>query len=98
MWADTGSGVLVNLASMHKIEAQEFRIIAIKPDGCEAVRIEYPENEMGRRAIEERVRRIRRVLQDGRGIADLSPDADGMTAADLVRNHERVRAARMQSG
>lgn len=75
MWANIGNGAVVNLALFERVETQEDKIIGIYPDGRQVVLVAMGEgpDRKGRMALYDR--RIRAVMNDGVGIADLAPEA-----------------------
>jgi len=74
MWANIRQGVMVNLAQLERIESSEESIVGYYPDGREVVlaSLEESPDRKGKMALYDR--RLRAILNDGAGIADLIPE------------------------
>lgn len=74
MWANIGNGAVVNLSLFERVESREDQIVGTYPDGRQVVLAAFGDqpDHRGKMALFER--RIRAVMNDGIGIADLAPE------------------------
>ena len=75
MWANIRQGVVVNLALIERIETSEDSIVGFYADGREVVLASFADVPDKKSKMSLYDRRLRAVINDGIGIADLVPEA-----------------------
>lgn len=82
MWANIGNGAVVNLALFERIDTLEDKIVGTYADGRQLVLASVDDGPDRRSKIALYDRRVRAVMNDGVGIADLAPEAHASARTD----------------
>jgi hypothetical protein len=75
MWANIRQGVVVNLALIERIETNDDGIVGFYADGRQVVLASVEDAPDKKSKLSLYDRRLRAILNDGIGIADLVPEA-----------------------
>ena len=89
MWANIGQGVVVNLALIERIETSDDSIVGFYADGRQVVlaSVEDASDKKSKLSLYER--RLRAILNDGIGIADLVPETPATPERPVEQRAEK---------